>query len=132
MSQNSNKLSSLFLQFPMPPTCQLAPLWVAVFVATACLVTDVKGQPESEIIGERKEKMVIHLCDGFFKIALVDFYYATNGPTWLAKDNWLTGAPCGSWKGVSCTSNFTNQLYYYSFLSFLLVILSQGPFHLIT
>ena len=32
-------------------------------------------------------------------------YEATNGPTWLNNDNWLTDAPLGEWYGVGADSN---------------------------
>ena len=35
------------------------------------------------------------------RAALVALYRATNGASWTRNDNWLSGAPVGSWYGVS-------------------------------
>ena len=33
--------------------------------------------------------------------ALVALYNATDGPTWVDNENWLTDAPLGQWDGVT-------------------------------
>ena len=35
------------------------------------------------------------------RAALVALYYATDGPNWIRKDNWLTDAPLDEWYGVT-------------------------------
>jgi hypothetical protein len=42
-----------------------------------------------------KTKVVKQDCD-----ALVDFYYATNGPSWTNNKNWLSDKPVVEWNGV--------------------------------
>ena len=47
--------------------------------------------------------------------ALVDLYYATNGPQWYNNNNWLVGDPCfDRWIGVKCDSN-PSIIYLYAF-----------------
>ena len=36
-------------------------------------------------------------------LALIDFYHATNGESWVKKSNWMDGDPCANkWEGISC------------------------------
>ena len=68
---------------------------------------------------ERGKKMKVFLIPAFLcvflfsfvtsdvsvadKLTVSDFYYATNGPLWLNKNNWLRGDPCTSkWFGITC------------------------------
>ncbi len=37
---------------------------------------------------------------------LVDLYSSTNGPSWSAKGNWMSGDPCSNrWDGVGCDTD---------------------------
>jgi Leucine-rich repeat (LRR) protein len=55
------------------------------------------------------QSMPVHLnhikphCIKQDSLALITFYYATNGPHWIHQDNWLTG-PVNSWYGIKADS----------------------------
>ena len=44
------------------------------------------------------------------RAALVALYHATDGPNWRKRDNWLTDAPLGEWRGVSTADGRVVQL----------------------
>ena len=39
------------------------------------------------------------------RMALIDFYEATNGPNWKRNDNWITSNPLDDWYGVTTDSD---------------------------